>query len=198
VKSRCLQIAAASCWFLALATGGWWVVRYGTTASPSMPVSSFWPASTPLSRNPGRLTILVALHPKCPCTPPTLAAIAELVTRRPGAADIIVLASVPADAESDWTTSANCQAARAITGATVIEDPESRIARLHGMLTSGHIAAYDTKGHLYFSGGLTPARGQAAESASVIALLGAPHHGTDSAPVFGCRLVGAECAEHDP
>lgn len=89
---------------------------------------------------------------------------------------------------------------------TVTLDESGAIAHRLGMRTSGHVIAYDRRGVLVYSGGITASRGHAGENEGArqlrvsleeaIGERSGEAGGLVGRPVFGCELVmpgGAEC-----
>jgi hypothetical protein len=176
-----------------LATAGMFAVaRSGRAVSrPETPVDH-WPDASPVPRNPGRATVLVAIHPRCPCTPATLIAVHELIRREPGRFDVVCLATHPIDAGDAWVHASNVEMAREIPGAVVVMDPEGDLAAAHGLRASGQVILYAADGKVVFDGGLTPGRGMVASGEVVARLLDPTRSSLDRADAFGCPLVGAE------
>jgi hypothetical protein len=143
-----------------------------------------WPADSALTRRAGRATLVLWLHPECPCGRASLAEFGTLGAS--GAADLqIVLADVPGAGDELE------QAARALPGARVQRDEGAREARRFGARTSGLVQAFDATGRRLYSGGITAARGHVGDNLARAALArwlaGGPLP-PPSLPVFGCPL----------
>src|SRR5271170_6044671 len=55
-----------------------------------------WPTTTRIARNPSRLTLVMALHPHCPCSRASVGELARLMTGATGKLDAYVLFVQPA------------------------------------------------------------------------------------------------------
>lgn len=142
-----------------------------------------------------RMTLVLAIHPKCPCSVATLENAARLATRLGERMRVVVLMYRPADGGEEWTTGRGWRAARLIPGAEIREDPDgARGARL-GAMTSGAAVLLDPSGAVRYSGGLTSARGHAGDNDATRAVMDIVHGKRPSittGPVFGCGLDGPE------
>lgn len=139
------------------------------------------PSSQPAA---GRPSVLVFLHPHCPCTPAAVRNLGPVLERHPVRVTVYVLDADPRGSE-------NGRLAAALPGADVIADPDGSAARRFGAKTSGHVLVYDAGGALVFAGGVTAGRGHPGANPGLDAvaahLAGRP--GAASAPVFGCPLT---------
>jgi len=183
------QVGIAAFWACACVTGLVVMHRVETTGLPPAANTPSWPVNSPISRSSGRGTILMAIHPRCSCTKASLEGLRSFTEAATDPVDVVCLATIPEGADSDWTEGPNCQLARSIPGVTLILDPDGRIAAMHGLNTSGEVAAFDRDGKGFFTGGLTPGRGLAPSRNVVATLLDSSRPEGDSTPVFGCALV---------
>lgn len=139
------------------------------------------PATQPAA---GRPSVLVFLHPHCPCAPATVRNLGPLLERHPARVTVYVVDSYSQDSE-------NGRLAAALPGAAVIADPDGTTARRFGAKSSGQVVVYDAGGSLVFAGGVTAGRGHPGANPGLDAvtahLAGRP--GAGSAPVFGCPLT---------
>ena len=188
------QVAVAVLWMGLIVAGFWWQSGLSLRAGAQAASPPSWPETGRLSRRPNRHSVLVALHPRCPCSRATLTGLEEFAARFPDAADVTILLSVPTGAGREWTTTPICERVRAIPRFTVVEDEEGRIASAFGMQTSVHVLIYNARGDLAFSGGITAGRGPEGPTAGLEALFALGSGSTPGTPVFGCPLVTAsEC-----
>jgi hypothetical protein len=149
-----------------------------------------WPAGSSIARTPGRATLLLLLHPRCPCGRASVAELERLMARHAGELDAYLLLAAPDGAE-DWLRTDVAAAAARIPGAVVLTDPSGREAARFGAITSGQVLVYAADGGLVFSGGITPARGHVGQSLGGEALetwLSTGAVPDPSAPVFGCSM----------
>lgn len=179
-------------WLAAVAAGLWSLSGYehspGVAASPPQR----WPSASRIPRDPGRATLVVLAHPRCPCTRATIGELAILMARAKDLASAYVLFGAPHDRSAEWLETDLWDAAAAIPGVAVVEDFEGREARHFGAATSGQTLLYDAGGTLLFSGGITDSRGHSGDNmgrATVLSLLTTGTAETAESPVFGCPLV---------
>jgi hypothetical protein len=187
-------LAAVTFWMLAAALGMAALLKYEYTPAQAGAVAASWPQASSLTRHPGRPTLVMLAHPRCPCTRATLGELEIIAAQSGGRLDIhVVFLQSPAfDHRTDlWFR------ALELPGAHVTLDPRGKQIRLFGALASGHVLVYDARGELAFSGGITSARGHSGANIgrdAVIALARQERIGVAAMPVFGCSLHGPEVA----
>jgi hypothetical protein len=104
-----------------------------------------------------------------------------------------VLVYAPRSMGEAWARSDLWNDAAAIPGVHVIEDQDGWEVRRFGASTSGQTLLYDSSGHLVFNGGITTARGHFGPNDGLDAVESLLEHGAagqQTAPVFGCSLLG--------
>jgi hypothetical protein len=155
-------------------------------------VSSSWPNESTLRPIAGQSTLVMIVHPKCPCSGASLDELADLVLKSPNSLRGYILFEKPEGVPSSWPRSPLWQKASGIPGMIPVVDSEEKEAPLFGASTSGHVFLYDAQGVLQFSGGITSGRGTRGESAGKASLFSYGDRGIRSfsrTPVFGCPLV---------
>lgn len=180
-------------WAGILAAGIFLLLRYDF--SPGAVSGTFpdrWPIDSGLTHQPGMPTLVMAVHPGCPCSRASVEQLGQLVSRSEPRFQAVVLFFDAPELEDSrfqsghWTGLANHPRIQAVV------DADGRMARRFGMETSGEALLYDAAGHLRFHGGLTPSRGHSGSGKGVdmILALAAGHEpALASAPVFGCSLL---------
>jgi len=166
-----------------------------------------WPDDSGLLREDGRTSVLVFVHPRCPCTSSTLHNLASVLRGRgdgPGGADVTIVRSGPGVRAED--RAADSVAVGPLRVRAVL-DTDGAEARRFGVRTSGHVIVVDVLGRVVFSGGVTPGRGHvgacdalARFERAVLAGGGeeAPEVvlGALMLPVYGCPIFDeAACAD---
>ena len=189
-----------------IVTGGAWTLFVGawlfalftyesTPADASAPTVVAWPAETSISRNANGPTLLVFLHPKCPCSRATVEELSRALVSRPDDLSCQVLAFHPAAAPDGWVEGDLWRTARSLPEVETHTDPGGVEARRFGATTSGTVLLFDRDGNLKYEGGLTASRGHAGHNRGRQALVDsfrglAPSIG--SFPVFGCPISSPE------
>ncbi len=151
-----------------------------------------WPAVTDISRDPALDTLIMFVHPKCPCSRASLEELNRLLARFSGKVATQVWFTKPPELGSDWTRTDLWRSAALIPGVTVHEDPAAVEARRFGAETSGYVVLYDKEGRLLFRGGITGSRGHAGDNAGENALLAyftERKPTVSQTPVYGCSLL---------
>jgi hypothetical protein len=186
-----LTAALAVLWVAALCVGGWVLISYGNEAGKSGSAPESWPVETGIARTPGEVTLVMLVHPQCPCTRATVSELAELMAHAQGRLAAHVLFAKPAGAPADWADGELWEAVSAIPGVQVQCDEGGIEARRFGAETSGQTMLYDASGRLRFRGGITAARGHAGANAgsdAIALLLHQQRPVTNETPVYGCAL----------
>jgi hypothetical protein len=179
-------------WGIAVVLGMCGLVRYQMTpAAFARTAPSQWPADVSFARDGNRLTLVMTLHPECPCSRASLNELAQILSRSQGRINAHVLFVHPANAPANWIDSDLWRHAKAIPHATVTLDEHGRDMNLFGATTSGDVMVYDASGTLRFSGGITDGRGHEGDNAGLLAILSLVRDGksqVSTTPVFGCSL----------
>lgn len=156
-----------------------------------MSAGPHWPSGVDLPHNPHQMTLVMVLHPMCPCSRASLAELDRLLTMQPGRinADLVFVdyASLPTTLEQ----SPNWRQAAAIPGVHLVCDSGGHVAHAFGAWTSGQCYLYDMSGHLVFQGGLTGGRGEEGDNVGLTTAMevASGHTGSGSRSlVFGCPL----------
>jgi hypothetical protein len=168
--------------------------QYETTSGACGTPQLIWPKGAFVPHNVSRANLVVAVHPRCPCTRPTISELAEIMACARDKVAAHVLVYTPHSSEEGWEQTDIWHNASAIPGVEVHRDVDGREAVRFGAETSGHALLYDPAGHLIFSGGLTNARGHAGKSAgrnAILALVDNSLPGHTRTPIFGCPLFGS-------
>jgi len=140
-------------------------------------------------------TLVVAVHPRCPCTRASLFELQRLMARCGGRLGCRVLVVRPAGAPQDWEATDIVRTVRRLPRTEVELDADGKVARSLGCETSGSVVLLDAAGAPRFWGGITASRGHAGDnpgSDSIAAIVFGRHPGRRTTPVFGCDLVGGQ------
>jgi len=163
----------------------------GTPGSAGNPPKQ-WPTDTALQLNPHGATLVMFVHPHCPCSRASLSELDRMVAHCEGSVTPWIVFYKPADMPPGWEQSDLWRSAAAIPTAHVISDPNGVEAGRFHAFTSGQTVLYDAQGQLLFSGGITGARGHEGDNAGETALEELANHGASGcreSPVFGCPII---------
>lgn len=184
------RVCATGVWLVAVCFSIAWFSKYESTAGAIGPQNRAWPASTTLPRNLNGPTIVLFLHPKCPCSTASIRQLFEFTDGVKDAAIVTVLV-LPTGTDESFAQGPVIDLLEREYQHRPIVDREGKEAELFGAQTSGQAYAYGLEARLLFCGGLTPARGQTGYTPSLHKLRTALQHrdsGPTSCPVFGCPL----------
>lgn len=155
--------------------------------------SESWPPKSQLTNNdPSKPTLVMFLHPKCPCSRASVEELARLYRYVHGRVNIHILFRSPKTfSQQDVKESAIWQAAKDIPSLTHKIDENDFEISLFRPKTSGQVYLYDTNGNLQFSGGITAGRGHVGDnvgSSSIKNYVLYKKHPQVRAAIFGCSL----------
>jgi hypothetical protein len=150
-----------------------------------------WPAASNLQRRSGVSTLLMFVHPKCPCSRASVGELAALLAHSGGRLCTKVVFLQPPGKADSWVHTGLWRAASELPGAEIVSDLESRETKLFHAAVSGETLVYDASGHLRFHGGITAARGHIGNNAGCSAIECYANTGEiplARTPAFGCPL----------
>ena len=190
-KKLLLTIFVCS-WLAASGWGVWRLAAYSLAPGEQGVAPEQWPADSAIVRNPAGFTVVIALHPECPCSEATVEELDSVIAQGAGRIQaqllFVELAGLPPVQDSKlW------QRASRIAGVRLTKDVGGTEARRFGTRTSGETRLYGPAGELLFRGGITASRGHAGDNpgqAAIVAMLtpGAQLKTPIATPVFGCAL----------
>lgn len=167
------------------------LLEYTVTGGVAAEAPRTWPRDAHLERREGRPTLLVFIHPRCPCSRATLHELAWLAGRVGTRVVTQVMFLLPKGRDMDWAETDLWRRVGEIDGVERRIDAGGALAARFGAHTSGQALLYDSAGQLRFAGGLTPTRGHQGDSVgrqAVLALAGGEAVPSAHARVFGCPL----------
>ncbi|MDB5327056.1 MAG: redB [Phycisphaerales bacterium] len=192
---RVVLVSLISLWATA-AVGGMTMLMASTRRPDSAATDRpLWPVDVSLARSQNGVigpTIVVCLHPRCPCSEATLDTLETLLASARNKTAYAIF-SMPDQPSAQWTDVELIRRAKSIKGLTVILDAGGQQCAAFGAKSSGQAFLYDTGGRLAFAGGLTPGRGEVGASvgsAFVARVLSDEAWPTEvvRSDVFGCAL----------
>jgi hypothetical protein len=199
-KSRFSRISIAialSTWIAVIGFGFSQLYVYShTPGAPARPRSN-WPEQALISRSLTGATLMVFLHPNCPCSVATVGELERLVSHTVGRLETHVFFFKPKSKSEGWAKERLWSRVAAIPGVTPHLDEDGQNAERFGARTSGQVFLYDRSGKLAFQGGITPERGHMGDSVGREAILAFIESGivpTSQSSVFGCSIRNPERA----
>lgn len=189
---RLSRVGMLSAWILACITGLaiFWI--YETTPGQEGGNPESWPSTSALTRASDRPTLVMFLHPKCPCSRASVEEVSRLLATEPDAFALRFVFFQPDATEDSWVQTGLWETVRQFPHAKVVIDKDAREAKRFGAVTSGDTYLFDPSGELRFHGGLTPGRGHVGENAGLEALRQLARSQTPSLTrfaVFGCPIT---------
>jgi hypothetical protein len=189
-----LMWVCGGAWALLVGGGVYSVARRAATPGDEPTSRGLLAAQRAIATAPGEVTLVMFVHPKCPCSEASLEELRLLLAghERPLRASVIMF--VPDGQAEDWSQTAAWRIASAIAGVTVRTDIDGSLARECGARTSGQVFVYETDGRLVFEGGITESRGHVGDNQGrdvLTELLSAhnpSHPPLTHTPVFGCAI----------
>lgn len=178
-------------WLLGVGFGLSLLLNYENTPALSAKPSALWPAESRIQRASEGATLVMLVHPHCPCSRASIGELALLMAQSQGRVTAYVLFLKPVGFSDNWEKTDLWQSTASIPGVTPIIDYDGVEASSFHAMTSGQTVLYDARGRLLFSGGITIARGHAGDNAgrsAIVALVNTGIAEQTETPVFGCPL----------
>lgn len=201
-RSRlCLGVGMAI-WLGVLGYGVWYLMAYAGTPGGGTANVEHWPAGSALTLAADRPTMVLFLHPKCPCSRATLAELERFLLGHHEACQVYLVFVRPSEKIAEWSEGvegALWKVAGRLRDVERVDDAGGAEGGLFGVDTSGECLLFDPTGGVLFHGGITVARGHEGDNRGIqavkdhIAHYAKPQNSaaeTAETPVFGCSLGG--------
>ena len=188
-----LLLAGGILWLLLVMAGMRVMALHEFTPGVAARPFGQWPQTSALRRAEDRPTLVLFLHPQCPCSRASLEELARIVARCRSRLTVYALFCKPIGTPDGWEKTGTWHQAQAIPGVQVLTDLQGVEARRFTAKTSGQALLYAADGRLLFSGGITASRGHSGDNDGSAAILQCVEQGTTTilrTPVFGCSLLG--------
>ncbi len=195
--------ALVSCWLALVLAGSGLLLGYAGSSGQSGSPSEKWPETNVITLDPVRPTLVMFIHPRCPCSRASIGELDQLIARSQGKLKTQVLFIRPEGTEEGWERTDLWTQAKAIPGIELVSDIDGKEARRFQIETSGQTLLYSADGTLLFQGGITKARGHYGDNDGLTALIelagSQGSTGKPKTPVFGCELfeTGTRCQQPD-
>jgi len=194
MRKKLLFIMVAALWLSLISCGLWVTWSYQNTRGEQASAPKYWPLTSRIQRTGTQPTLVLAIHPHCPCSRATIGELALLMAHVQGLVNTNVLFVKPREFSQDWEKTDLWKSAASIPGVKVMTDDEGVEAAGFGSRTSGQAMLYDASGKLIFSGGITSSRGHSGENdgrSAIVSLLRSGLAATNETAVFGCPLFSS-------
>jgi hypothetical protein len=191
MKKHFLLLLTVS-WLAAITVGISILWVYESTPGGDVRSPRAWPSQSGIPHTLARPTLVMFVHPNCPCTRASMGELSVLMTHCQNLADVYVLFLQPKGEGDDWLHTDLWRTAEAIPGVRVLADRDGNEAQRFQATTSGHVVLYDAHGDLIFSGGITSSRGHYGDNSGLSDVMERLRHGVASlaeTPVYGCSLL---------
>jgi hypothetical protein len=200
-NDKIILTAIVGCvWIGATLVGGRVLLKYENGAGEVGVVVNSWPLDSQLQPAKDSLTLVMAVHPQCPCTRASVGELAQVAARIRDKARVFVLFYQPANSGPEWMNTELHRAVAQIPGVTIVPDIDGKEAQRFGAETSGHVFLFDRAGQLLFNGGITASRGHSGDNPGESAIVSLAQNGAAAQArtlVFGCSLhdrnEGSKC-----
>jgi hypothetical protein len=196
--ARTATRAAGVLWGLAAAMGWCYGLWYEKTPAAGGVVRTRWPEQSACTLSAHRPTLLMFVHPRCPCTRSSLDELAVLLTHCRNLVIVQVLFFTPQSAAAEWARTDLWEQAARIPGVVPQVDAGGTEHRRFGARVSGEVFVFQADGELVFHGGITGGRGHAGDNAGRAAIesfLTDGVHPPQQTPVFGCVSAPPNAAD---
>lgn len=197
-RTGLILLVSTILWLVAIGVGLRFLRGYENAPGINAEPPTEWPAGSLIQRPQDHATLILLVHPHCPCTRATIGELSLLMAHTEGRLTAYVLFLKPAGVAEDWEKTDLWRSAAMIPGVNAIVDEGGAEARRFHSATSGQAILYNAAGHLLFSGGITGARGHSGDNAGRDAIASLVNEGTSDrteTAVFGCPLFNpnSEC-----
>jgi hypothetical protein len=190
-RRRTAAIVIAAIWLIVAGSGAVALLARESRGADRGTTPRTWPGNTKLERDAGKPTLLMFLHPNCPCTRAGVAQLTRILSATPpGSHPKVIFVARPA-VEQDWRAGWLTSMAQAIPGTTMVHDAGSAEAKRFGVTTSGHVLLYSADGTLRFDGGVTLGRGHQGDNdaaGTLSRVLALSEHEFAQTAMFGCAI----------
>ena len=194
-SSSTYRVGLVLIWLSATGLGFFLLGAYDARpGGPGTPPSR-WPAGCPIGLDPDRPTLLIFLHPRCPCSRASVAELAAIAESHRDRFAVHAISYRPEGPSEGWDRAEATGADEAsIPGLRRWSDRGGKLGRRFGVETSGHVLLFDPAGDLLFGGGTTPGRGHRGGNLGLEDLVarlegGRAGPGRSPSPIFGCPIL---------
>lgn len=190
-KSRIMLAGSIMAWLAIVGSGLFFLLKYENTPGAAANSPTAWPSASSMSLAANGYTLVMLVHPHCPCSRASIGELALLMADARGPVSASVFFLKPDGFSDDWEKTDLWQSAASIPGVKAIVDNGGEEVKRFNAATSGQTLLYDASGELVFSGGITASRGHSGDNAgrsAIEAIVNGETVDNVGTPVFGCPL----------
>lgn len=150
-----------------------------------------WPPDSAVRPDDTRATLIMFLHPQCPCSRASVEELARLMRYAKDRLAVRVCVFEPKALPQEWAHTDLWESASVIPQVEMHCDRDAIEARRFRATLSGTVLLYGRRRELLFAGGITNGRGHGGDSvgrATILGLLEGNPVVARQTPVFGCPI----------
>lgn len=184
-------ITIATVWLAFIGLGFHVLLDYEGRPGPSSTLRQSWPPGSSLTLSPSQpYTLVMFVHPQCPCSQASISELAILTTHCQILKTYVIFLR-PEGFDANWEKTPLWNRAAAIAGVTPLADLGGQESAKFNATISGETALYDQSGKLLFEGGITGSRGHEGDNlglSTIEAIIDGKRVREAKTAVFGCAL----------
>ena len=187
-------IIALIAWVLIVGLGWTKLSQYENAPGHAQPAPERWPSASKIARTPGLPTLVMFIHPHCPCSRASMRELSVIMTACQKKMRTQVVFIRPEKFNEEWVKTDLWESAVHMPGVEAIVDDLGRESQIFHTDVSGQTMLYDGPGNLVFSGGITSARGHEGDNDGRDAIVTFLTKGVilkKQTPFFGCLLFNS-------
>jgi hypothetical protein len=188
---RVALITSVAAWLTIVGIGLIYVWSYEAGPGLIAPPPAKWPSASSIQLERDRATLVMAVHPQCPCSRASIEELAAIMAHCEGRLNAYVLFMKPEGTSEDWEKTDLWRSAAKIPGVNLVSDVDVKEAARFNAATSGTTLLYDPNGQLIFSGGITGSRGHSGDNlgrSAIVSLVNREVPEATETAVYGCPL----------
>lgn len=186
---------ASAIWFAGLAVAFGIIALEDGRAGAQGTAPQSWPAASGIELQTGKSTLVMFMHPRCPCSSASLAEFERLLVQLSEPTNLVIVFVKPVGTPRGWEESSLYRHAGELKGVTILVDEGGVEAKRFNARTSGQVVVYNAAGELTFQGGITAGRGHeganAGQQGALDSAKGRPSC-CEKTEVYGCQLDDEE------
>src|SRR5881394_3410332 len=122
LNHRAISTLIVAIWLAGILSALWTIEAYKATPGKAGSTPARAPQNTVPDGVPGRLQLIMFVHPQCPCSRASLAELTEILAEEPSAAAVEIVFVRPPGAGSTWNDTPLWTAATQLAGVRVSSD----------------------------------------------------------------------------